>query len=201
MLIKAIPMKKSRNNHHELFRLLFLYYAIWIKILFRWFQTIPARPWLIIPLIPRVRIPIITRFSAGIGCIGIITSSDIQMLLILIIRVPASDSTAMILWIWMISTCPRMLDRYSLFVWLFIEQRNRSRNNPMGLSATWAHAFMQTRKTSDRRRYGFDITENHRFRTPSYTSMMTEPTPQEHSFREKHARQQQCEQWPHTMHA
>lgn len=53
----------------------------------------------------------------------------------------------------------------------------------------------------DRRRYGFDITENHRFRTPSYTSMMTEPTPQEHSFREKHARQQQCEQWSHTMHA
>ena len=118
-----------------------------------------------------------------------------------VLRVPASDSTAMILWIWMISTCPSMLDRYSLFVWLFIEQRNRSRNNPMGLSATWAHAFMQTRKTSDRRRYGFDITENHRFRTPSYTSMMTEPTPQEHSFREKHARQQQCEQWPHTMHA
>ena len=60
-----------------------------------------------------------------------------------VLRVPASDSTAMILWIWMISTCPRMLDRYSLFVWFFIEQRNRSRNNPMGLSATWAHAFMQ----------------------------------------------------------
>ena len=62
------------------------FFIMRFELKYCWFQTIPARPWFIILLIPRVRIPIITRFSAGIGCIGIITSSDIQMLLILIIR-------------------------------------------------------------------------------------------------------------------